>query len=188
MESLKSDIRACTKCPELVSSRSQSVPGDGMVPAPIMFVGLAPGRNGADITGIPFTKDPSGLLFRDMLEQTGIKNVFVTNIVKCNPKDSKGNNRTPSGIEIKTCGVYLEDEIAKVSPKVIVPLGKQATEFFLGKVNKMKDFAMKQFSRKGRIIMPMLHPSYVIRGAYSRAQYTNDFNSLKEYHSENGTI
>ncbi len=54
----------CTRCAALVRSRSRVVPGDGVVPAEIAFVGLAPGRFGGDRTGIPFSGDRSGALLR----------------------------------------------------------------------------------------------------------------------------
>jgi len=180
MKALKSTIRSCKKCADLVRSRRQAVPGDGSVPARVMFVGLAPGRNGADVTGIPFTRDPSGLLFREMLERTEMKSAYVTNIVKCNPQDHKGRNRTPTKKEIKTCSEYLSSEINKVDPQIIVPLGLQATEYFLGSIKSMKDVVLKQSTYNNFIVVPLYHPSYVIRGAYKRTTYLEDFKELKK--------
>ena len=55
------ELKLCKKCKSLVKSRKTVVTGYGDSDAEILFLGLAPGRNGADITGIPFTKDPSGI-------------------------------------------------------------------------------------------------------------------------------
>ena len=41
-------IKKCNKCPLLVRSRNNIVLGYGDRDADILFVGLAPGRNGAD--------------------------------------------------------------------------------------------------------------------------------------------
>ena len=179
MNMLKEQIKGCTKCKELVSSRRQVVPGDGSVPARVLFVGLAPGRNGADITGIPFTRDPSGNLFRETVAKTNIENYFVTNIVKCNPKDSKGRNRTPSAQEIENCREFLSLEISKIKPYFVVPLGKNASEFFLGPIKKMKTIILKKIKFDNFHVVPLLHPSYVIRGAYRKDTYINDFLKLK---------
>lgn len=180
MDLLKSQIKGCTKCRDLVASRRQAVPGNGSIPATISFVGLAPGRNGADITGIPFTRDPSGVLFRELLEKTNMKNVFITNIVKCNPKDSKGRNRTPTKEEVENCREFLALEHSKVNPHIVAPLGKFATEFFLGTIKKMRAAVLKKYSCDNYIVVPLFHPSYVIRGSYKKMAYFDDFLKLKE--------
>jgi uracil-DNA glycosylase len=180
VELLKEEIQNCKKCQELVLSRRQAVPGNGSIPSRVLFVGLAPGRNGADITGIPFTRDPSGILFREMLLQVCIDNFFITNLVKCNPQDNRGRNRHPSTNEIQNCKPYLDAEIMMVNPDVIVTLGKTATEYFLGTVKAMKKILLKKYFSQGRTVIPLMHPSYVIRGAYNRTSYIKNFLLLKE--------
>jgi len=179
MESLKEEIRNCTKCADLVRSRTQAVAGDGKLPAKILFVGLAPGRNGADITGIPFTKDRSGLLFREALLKSNISNYFVTNIIKCNPKDNMGRNRLPKKEEIVNCRNYLLTEIYKISPEIIITLGKEALEFFLGPINQMREYILKKRSFGGIFLIPFYHPSYIIRGSYKKEFYLRDFLTLR---------
>ena len=178
MNDLRDSIKSCSLCPELVASRRQAVPGDGAIPADIMFVGLAPGRNGADITGIPFTRDPSGKLFREMLATAELSDVFITNIVKCNPKDLKGRNRTPSETEIAHCSTFLYAEISLVRPKIIVALGMHATRFFLPHIKGMLN--AKKATVGGITILPILHPSYVIRGAFNRDRYLETYLAIKK--------
>jgi uracil-DNA glycosylase family 4 len=158
-----------------------------------MFVGMAPGRNGADITGVPFTKDPSGVLFQECLIHAGfsletnprndhprLKNVYVTNLVKCNPKDADGNNRTPSSEEIKNCASHYEQELVDINPEVVVLLGKVVTEHILTKkIPKFNIFHSIPIKTENRIIVPFIHPSYVIRGAYNRQKYIDEFSELK---------
>ena len=86
----------CHRCEALVRCRSQVVPGAGAVPASVAFVGLAPGRFGGDRTGIPFSGDRSGKLLRRMIRRAGIRRVFITNVVRCNPRDEAGRNRDPT--------------------------------------------------------------------------------------------
>ncbi len=178
MIDLRDRIKRCSLCPELVASRRQAVPGDGSIPADVMFVGLAPGRNGADITGIPFTRDPSGLLLREMIEKSDIKNYYITNIVKCNPKSETGLNRTPTSKEINTCSQHLLAETRAINPKVIVSLGSHASIFFLTDVPSMKQVVLRVYVKDNCHIIPVYHPSYVIRGARTRSQYLNDFHNL----------
>src|SRR5579863_48978 len=90
----------CARCTALVRSRSQVVPGAGEIPAAVAFVGLAPGRFGGDRTGIPFSGDRSGELLRRMIARVNLGAVFITNVVRCNPRDSHGRNRDPRAREI----------------------------------------------------------------------------------------
>jgi uracil-DNA glycosylase len=41
---LDAEIRSCERCP-LAATRTHAVPGEGPVPARILFIGEAPGRN-----------------------------------------------------------------------------------------------------------------------------------------------
>lgn len=195
---LNNKIKNCNKCPLLVKSRNTIVLGYGDREADIVFVGLAPGRNGADITGIPFTKDPSGLLFQEAMIKAGfsiekdptiekprLKNVFVTNIVKCNPKDNKGNNRHPNKDEIHNCLSYFELEKQIIQPKVIIPLGKTTTEYLLKlKVDKFLDYHNNPIIKDIITYIPFFHPSYVIRGSYKREKYLQEIVSFNDYIKE----
>ena len=192
-DKLNLEIERCDKCPLLIKSRNTIVLGYGDRDADIIFVGLAPGRNGADVTGIPFTKDPSGILFQEAMIKAGfsleneptiekprLKNVFVTNIVKCNPKDSKGNNRHPTKDEIQNCLSYFELEKQIIQPKVIVPLGKTTTEYLLEtRVDRFLDYHNNPIIRDIITYIPFFHPSYVIRGSYSRKKYLQEIESFK---------
>lgn len=189
----ESQPRKCSLCKELVSSRTCIVYGYGDTHARIMFVGMAPGRNGADITGVPFTKDPSGVLFQECLIHAGfsletnprcehprLKKVYVTNLVKCNPKDADGNNRTPSLEEIKNCASHYETELIDINPDVVVLFGKVVTEHILKKkISTFNVLHNKPIRTENRIILPFIHPSYVIRGAYSRQKYIDEMAGLK---------
>ena len=185
----------CIKCSMLVNSRKKIVPGYGNFDADLMFVGLAPGRNGADITGVPFTKDPSGVLFQECLIHSDLslekiptvwkpelKNVFVTNLVKCNPKDAKGNNRDPTKEEIFNCLDYFKREKTIINPKVIVLFGKKVTEIILDmKIKKFSDMHNDSIEKDDIVYLPFFHPSYVIRGAYKKEKYKEDFDSITRF-------
>ena len=181
-DDLEKNIINCICCPKLIKSRNKPVLGFGVKNAKIMIVGLAPGKDGADMTGLPFTRDPSGRLLEEMLQAAGFSrelDVYITNLVKCNPQDERGRNRNPSNREIKNCQQYLELEINYVSPRIIIPLGRSAVEFFTRKkVINMLDVHAKEFNWKDKIIFPFIHPGYVIRGAYNRGKYIEEFKKL----------
>jgi uracil-DNA glycosylase family 4 len=185
----------CEKCNSLVSSRNLIVLGHGDPQAKLMFVGMAPGRNGADITGIPFTKDPSGVLFQECMIHAGyslennpkcehphLKDVYVTNLIKCNPKDENGNNRTPSVDEIENCVPHFQKEIDEINPEIVVLFGKVVSEYILKqRISKFNTYHNKPITMDNRVFVPFIHPSYVIRGAYNREKYINEINELKKF-------
>ena len=102
----------------------------GNITSPLMFVGEGPGGV-EDEYGVPLV-GPSGQLLDKALWSVGLTRdrVYVTNIVKCRPK----NNRTPTLDEGRHCAdIHLVKEIDLVQPKVIVCLGKVAFQYFYGK-------------------------------------------------------
>lgn len=182
VKDLKKAILKCGKCPKILESRSRPVPGFGKKEAKIMLVGLAPGKDGADMTGIPFTRDPSGQLLNKMFKVAGISrelDVYITNLVKCNPQDSKGRNRPPSKKEIFSCAPYLKKEIEIINPKLIISLGKSASNYLIDKrSSSMSEIHGEVFKFEGRTVIPFIHPGYVIRGAYDKTRYLNEFEKV----------
>jgi uracil-DNA glycosylase len=178
---LQASMRECCDCTALVKCRSRVVPGDGAVRAQVMFVGIAPGRFGGDVTGIPFSGDRSGTLLRSMIARAGIEEVFITNLVRCNPRDERGRNRDPRAEEIENCRRHLEAEIRMVRPRLIVCLGAMAWRQLAGRDAPFDPTHPKILRYGGAILYPMYHPGYVIRGAYNARDYIRDFRRLRRY-------
>jgi uracil-DNA glycosylase len=93
--SLGQQIQACRSC-SLSETRSRAVPGSGPVPARIMLVGEAPGRE-EDNSGKPFV-GRAGRLLDAALEEAELmrSEVFITSVIKCRPPE----NRKPKKVEI----------------------------------------------------------------------------------------
>ena len=179
-ESLRRAILSCRRCPGLVASRSRSVPGSGTIPAKVAFVGLAPGRLGADRSGIPFTGDRSGNLLRKMIHDAGLEGVFITNLVRCNPRDEQSRNRDPSAAEVANCKSFLHAELNQSSAPIVVCLGRVAWRELAGRDQPFDPAHATPVSRAGRLIYPMFHPAYVNRGAYSPNKYAKEFARLRQ--------
>ncbi len=142
--------RNCQLCPRLAEFRAEArlrepdwfnspVDSFGDPSAQLMIVGLAPGMQGANRTGRPFTGDYAGdLLYATLLEYGFAKGVYqarpddglklvdcrISNAVRCVPPQNK-----PLPAEINTCRQFLSATIAAM-PKLraIVPLGRIAHE------------------------------------------------------------
>ncbi len=121
-------VQQCRQCPRMSQSKRVLNRASGAIDADVMFVGEAPGRLGADSSGIPFHGDRSGHNFENLIEQVSLNrySIFVTNSVLCNPKDSKGNNTPPNRHEINNCSAFLKEQIDLINPELVVTLGGTA--------------------------------------------------------------
>jgi DNA polymerase len=120
-------VTDCQRCEALCASRSQIVNGVGPAEADLLFVGEAPGAN-EDERGEPFV-GRSGDVLDETLREVGLDrgDVRITNCVRCRPPD----NRDPHTAELANCRGYLETEIERVDPELVVTLGKVPGEHLL---------------------------------------------------------
>ncbi len=164
LEGVRAALGDCKRC-RLCEQRTQIVFGDGNPRAELMFVGEGPGAE-EDRTGLPFVGRAGELLTAMIEKGLGIprRDVYICNIVKCRPP----GNRTPLPDEARTCGAFLDGQIAAVQPKVIVALGKPATSLLLGREIAITRVRGTWQTYKGIPLMPTLHPAFVLR------QYTEE--------------
>ncbi|MGM0608555.1 MAG: uracil-DNA glycosylase [Candidatus Muiribacteriota bacterium] len=152
-------VKTCAVC-KLCSHRKQSVPGSGNINSRIMIVGEGPGAQ-EDEQGMPFV-GKAGQFLTKVLNSVKIErenDVYITNIVKCRPPD----NREPHKDEIKCCSPYLFFQIELVSPEIIITLGNPATKFFIDDASGISKMRGRIYDWHGIKIIPMYHPSYLIR-------------------------
>lgn len=157
-ERLIRKILSCRSCP-LFQGRTQAVPGEGSRQARLMFVGEAPGRD-EDLQGRPFV-GRAGQLLTKIIQAMGFsrEEVYIANVIKCRPPE----NRTPKPDEVKACSPYLLRQIDLIRPRVIVALGKVATDFFLQSPKSMSELRGNFGQFQGIPVMPTFHPSYLVR-------------------------
>jgi len=125
---LVASVQHCDLCSRLCGRTKVLSKANGNLDAKVLFVAEAPGRLGADRTGIPLYGDKTGDNFETLLGNIGWQRsqVFITNAVLCNPREDDGTNGTPTREEIANCSAYLEMTIALIKPDVIVSLGATA--------------------------------------------------------------
>jgi uracil-DNA glycosylase family 4 len=153
-------VCSCTQCPRLTDWRenyhssivlkdnrgkhfwARPVPGYGDPDAWLLVIGLAPGFNGANRTGIPFVGDFSGrVLFkalheknmcsvpdpREREDQPKLSGVYISNAVKCVPPKNK-----PTSEEIANCRPFFEQDLASLSNlEAVLALGRIAHDAYL---------------------------------------------------------
>ena len=155
---------------------------NGPAPARVMFIGEAPGRLGAARTGVPFTRDQSGLRFQRLLEAAGLRReeVFVTNALLCNPLRN-GRNRPPRRREIANCAGWLRAQLDAVRPALVVTLGTAALE--ATRLIERHDFQLRHDVGRtlpwyGRTLLPLYHPSPRTAGRRPFVHQLEDFRAL----------
>src|ERR1700687_5308179 len=174
LEELRKAAETCKAC-DLWKLGTQTVFGEGVPNAKIMFIGGQPGDQ-EDKTGKPFV-GTAGKLLDTALAEAGIdrSKVYVTNAVKHFKWEPRGNRRIhkkPNAGEIAACRPWLDAEIAAIRPKVIVCLGATAAQSLLG-----KDFRVTQ--HRGEFIASSLapyvtatvHPSSILRAPDEDARH-----------------
>ncbi|MEA1885116.1 MAG: uracil-DNA glycosylase [Thermotogota bacterium] len=160
MSEIVKSINQCKKCP-LHETRANTVPGEGNIHSPVVFVGEGPGAD-EDATGRPFV-GRAGKLFEEILKAVSFsrEDVFITNVVKCRPP----NNRNPMPDEMISCAPFLFSQLQVINPILIVTLGAVPLSFLLGKKSvRITSMRGKLIEYKdGVMIFPMFHPSYLLR-------------------------
>lgn len=138
----------CPLCPRLVALRhacqvehpdwwNAPVQAFGDPQAWLAIVGLAPGKQGANRTGRPFTGDYAGDLLFATFAKFGLtegvygskvddgvtlKGAMIINAVKCLPPENK-----PTPEEIRTCRPFLANQLAALpNVRVVIALGQIA--------------------------------------------------------------
>lgn len=173
---LKAAVAGCTAC-ELYKTRTQAVFGVGDENADWLFIGEAPGAD-EDAQGEPFVGQ-AGKLLDNMLKSIGLKrgdNVYIANVVKSRPP----NNRNPLPDEIAACMPYLRRQIEMIQPKLIVTLGKVASETLLGHEATIASLRGKVHAYRGIPLIVTYHPAYLLRTLQDKARAWEDLCLAKQ--------
>jgi DNA polymerase len=116
------DWQDCELC-GLCQKRKKVVLVRGSLPAPILFVGEAPGDS-EDVKGVPF-HGPAGQLLQAIIDRAlqGQHKFAATNLVGCIPRNDNWDKREPHGQEIEACAPRLLEITYLVKPKLLVWVG-----------------------------------------------------------------
>jgi DNA polymerase len=185
-DALDADLRlsSCERCPALVESRSQIVDGVGPTDADLLFVGEGPGAN-EDEQGEPFV-GRSGDVLDEALRDAGLAraDVRITNCVRCRPPD----NRDPTTEELANCRGYLDAEIDRLDPELIVTLGKVPSEHLLDRsvaiTSESGEVVDVRIAGASRRVLLSVHPAATL---YDRSQRDGFFETIARAGELSGT-
>ena len=126
-------ILKCSKCKDM-----EGIPIVGNpIESKIILIGQAPGIKEGDLKR-PFAWTAGKNMFKwfssiGVNEEKFRNSIYMSAVCRCYPgKNAKGSgDRVPTELEIKKCSKWLNFEIAKLKPKLIIPVGKLAISQFL---------------------------------------------------------
>ena len=175
LDALRVAAAGCQAC-ELWRNATQTVFGSGDEGARLLIVGEQPG-DVEDREGEPFV-GPAGRILDEALESAGIvrDEVYVTNIVKHfkwrrAPSGKRRLHQRPDKAEVQACKPWLEAEVARIGPELIVCLGATAAQGLLGsdfRVTRQHGHVLP--TTLGPPAIATIHPSAVLRAPNSEAR------------------
>jgi uracil-DNA glycosylase len=162
---LRQAAQSCRGC-ELYRNATQAVLGEGPTSARIVMIGEQPGDQ-EDRSGHPFVGPAGGLLDR-ALKDAGIQrsDVYITNAVKHFKFAERGKRRIhkkPSDTEIAACKPWLQAELERIRPQVIVCLGATAARSVIGKQHRVLRDRGRFFEHPMAKSVTAIHPSAILR-------------------------
>jgi uracil-DNA glycosylase family 4 len=175
LAALAMEVAACTRCPLLASTRTQTVFGEGHIAPRLMFIGEAPGAD-EDRTGRPFV-GRAGALLTDMITKgMGLtrEEVYIANVLKSRPPD----NRNPLPDEVAHCLPFLEQQIQILRPEFLCLLGKVAASAILDTELSVGRLRKRWHRYRGIPALVTYHPSYLLRTPAAKKDAWEDLQIL----------
>lgn len=160
LTTLSEEVSKCHRCPELASTRTQTVFGVGPVGAEILFLGEAPGGD-EDRQGIPFV-GAAGQLLNKIIAACRFQreDIYICNVLRCRPP----GNRTPRADECANCREFLEKTIEIVKPKIICCWGAVAAQNLLQTKTGITRLRGQFYDYKGIPVICTFHPASLLEG------------------------
>ncbi|MDG1326716.1 MAG: uracil-DNA glycosylase [Opitutales bacterium] len=162
---LENEVNNCSVSNSEINPDGQIIFGRGDLDAELFFCGESP--NDEDEKAGSAFGGPAGELLGKIIEAMGfpVPSVYISNILHWKPKhDLAFGHRPPSQAELQFAMPYLKAQLEIVQPKVIISLGKIATDGFLGFDSKRRlgDVRGNWNEYEGIPLMVTYHPSYLL--------------------------
>ena len=180
LDELNKTVSVCKLC-ELHRTRTQTVFGTGHPAAEWLIIGEAPGAD-EDRLGEPFV-GRAGQLLTSMLRAVGLarEEVFIANILKCRPP----NNRDPQADEVRNCASYLRQQIELIKPRIILVVGRIATQSLLNTDTPIGKMRGQKFIYQDTDIpvVATYHPAYLLRSPQQKRKAWEDLKFAMQIYS-----
>ncbi len=174
LDVIRAEVVKCMRCPELCTTRTQTVFGVGNPQARLCFVGEAPGAD-EDKRGEPFV-GRAGQLLDKIIEACTLKreDVYILNILRCRPP----GNRNPLPEEAANCREFLEAQLSVIRPEFLCCLGAVAARNLLDTETPISQLRGQLQSWNGKQVMCTYHPAYLLRNPDAKRFVWDDMKVL----------
>jgi DNA polymerase len=183
LSELAAAVQQCRGC-DLWRDATQAVFGEGSPPEapdrapdtvkpPVALVGEQPGHV-EDQRGHPFV-GPAGLMLRSCMAEAGLAEdqVWMTNVVKhfrWKPKGKRRIHHTPTVEQMRACRPWLDAELERLHPDVVVCLGAVAAQTLIDKDFKVSQDRGKLMASPYGLVLATVHPSSLLRAPDDKAR------------------
>jgi DNA polymerase len=160
------EASGCQRC-HLYEAATQTVFGEGPARARVIFIGEQPGDQ-EDVIGRPFV-GPAGQIMDRAMEEAGVdrRTIYITNAVKhfkFEPRGKRRIHKTPEAPEIQACRFWLDVELVRLRPKLVVAMGGTAARAVLGRaVTIGRERGRPMEGPDGLSEFVTVHPSFLLR-------------------------
>jgi uracil-DNA glycosylase family protein len=171
LQELAAALPGCHGC-DLADNGSRPVFGDGPADARVAIVGEQPGDI-EERRGQPFV-GPAGKLLDRALEAAAIDRglVWVTNSVlhfkfTQSAPGTRRIHQTPDAYQVAACKPWLEAQLNRLRPELVIVLGATAAKALLGpsfRVTRQRGTLIPGPPGSGAQLIATIHPSAVLRG------------------------
>jgi uracil-DNA glycosylase len=174
-EALADTAAACEAC-GLCAGRKNATLQPAPAPCDWMVVGDPPELE-EDAAATAFVDSP-GLLLDNMLKAVGVRRggegalgAYACNVVKCRPPQGQ----IPQAADLAQCAQYLQREIALVQPKIILALGRFATQVLLAEHGALATQPLGKlrgtvYQYQGIPVIVSYHPKLLLRNSADKAK------------------
>ncbi|MCA9188280.1 MAG: uracil-DNA glycosylase [Pirellulaceae bacterium] len=168
------EVASCELCPELASSRTQTVFGVGNPHARLCFFGEAPGAD-EDRIGEPFV-GRAGQLLDKIIQACTLRreDVYILNVLKCRPP----GNRNPAADEVACCRAFFERQLEIIQPEFICCLGSIAATNLLETTQTIGKLRGRFHQWRDIKVIATYHPAYLLRNPSAKAEVWKDMQML----------
>jgi uracil-DNA glycosylase len=174
-EALADTAAACEAC-GLCAGRKNATLQPAPAPCDWMVVGDPPELE-EDAAATAFVDSP-GLLLDNMLKAVGVRRggagaqgAYACNVAKCRPPQGQ----IPQAADLAQCAQYLQREIALVQPKIILALGRFATQVLLAEHGALATQPLGKlrgtvYQYQGIPVIVSYHPKLLLRNSADKAK------------------
>lgn len=170
----------CHKCGLYLKCQSPKMLYTGQGQKGVLIIAEAPGRDEDEHWKQLGYVEPTqligeaGQLLRQELKTLKLdldRDFWKINAINCRPTNATGRNRTPTKTELKYCKPIVDKTIKELNPKMIWLMGGKAIEsMYMNRFSKLAISRWRKLcipDRKTNAwIIPLFHPSYILRNNY----------------------